>query len=96
MSAHNDPIEPIARLAPFHGWGSDPNEIIEGDYSDRYRFTHLDTDAGPVQIGDDVLNKTGASGHSEYGRDPEQRMTGYNLATILLNRPDLAVEKFAP
>lgn len=96
MSAQNDPIEPIARLAPLHGWGSDPNEIIEGDYSDRYRFTHLDTDAGPVRVGDDVLNKTGASGHSEYGRNPQERMTGYNLAAILLNRPDLAVEKFAP
>ncbi|WP_284692721.1 hypothetical protein [Mycobacterium tuberculosis] len=40
-----------------------------------------------------MIHKTAASGHSQYGQDPLQRMTGYNLATILLNRPDLAVRE---
>lgn len=95
MSAPDDPIRPIGGLAPLHGWGADPNAIIYGD-SDRYRFTHLETQAGTVNVGGDELSKTGASGHSEYGRDPLHRMTGYNLATILLNRPDLAVQENLP
>ena len=37
--------------------------------------------------------KTGASGHSEYGQNAAERMAGYNLAAVLLNRPDLAVPK---
>lgn len=89
MTTPDDPIRYPARLAPLHGWGSDPNEIIAGS-PDRYRFTHLQTDAGSTPLGD---HKTAASGHSQYGQDPLQRMTGYNLATILLNRPDLAVRE---
>jgi hypothetical protein len=90
MSAPDDPIRPIGSLAPLHGWGADPNDVIAGP-GERYRFTHLDTDAGWVSLGGEELYKTGASGHSQYGQDPLQRMTGFNLATILLNRPDLAV-----
>lgn len=95
MSAHDDPIRAIGALAPLHGWGADPNAIIYGD-TDRYRFTHLETQAGTVHLDGQDLNKTGASGHSEYGRDPLQRMTGYNLATILLNHPELAVKETLP
>ncbi|WP_343576920.1 alpha/beta hydrolase family protein [Mycobacterium sp.] len=95
MSTPDDPIRPVGGLAPMHGWGADPNAIVYGDL-DRYRFTHLETQAGTVGVGGDELNKTGASGHSEYGRDPLQRMTGYNLATILLNRPDLAARESLP
>jgi hypothetical protein len=88
MSASDDPIRPIGTLAPIHGWGSDPNDVMAG--GPRYRFTHLQTDAGWATLGGEQIYKTAASGHSEYGRDPLQRMTGFNLATILLNRPDLA------
>jgi hypothetical protein len=95
MTAPDDPIGIPAALAPLHGWGSDPNEIIDGS-PDRYRFTHLQTDAGWVNVGDEEIYKTGASGHSEYGRDPLHRMTGYNLATILLDRADLAVREGPP
>jgi hypothetical protein len=95
MSAPDDPIRPIGALAPLHGWGADPNAIIYGD-NDRYRFAHLETEAGAVNVGGDELNKIGASGHSEYGRDPLQRMTGYNLAEILLDHPDLAVRETLP
>lgn len=95
MSAHDDLIAPIGALAPLHGWGADPNDIIYGD-TDRYRFTHLETHAGVVDVGGDALNKIGASGHSEYGRDPLQRMTGYNLAEVLLNHPELAVRETPP
>ncbi|MDT5019333.1 MAG: hypothetical protein QOD39_5493, partial [Mycobacterium sp.] len=91
MAARDDPINYVGALAPFHGWGSDPNDIItEDDGSLRFRFQHLDTDAGVTPI-EGFEPKTGASGHNEYGRDAGERMTGYNLATILLNRPDLAV-----
>jgi len=31
------------------GWGADPNAIIYGD-TDRYRFTHLETLAGTVDV----------------------------------------------
>jgi hypothetical protein len=95
MSTPDDPIRPIGELAPLHGWGADPNAVIYGD-PDRYRFTHLQTQAGTVDIGGQELNKIGASGHSEYGRDPLQRMTGYNLATILLNHPELSVKETLP
>jgi hypothetical protein len=40
--------------------------------------------------------KTSASGHSEYGQGPLQRMTGFNLAAISLNRPDIAVHVSPP
>ncbi len=93
MAARDDPINTIGALAPFHGWGSDPNDIItEDDGHLRFRFQHLDTDAGITPI-EGFDPKTGASGHSEYGRNAGERMTGYNLATILLNRPDLAVKE---
>lgn len=96
MSTPDDLIRPIGEFAPLHGWGSDPNQIITGD-PDRYRFTHLQTQAGVVDLGGgNVWDKIGASRHSEYGRDPMQRMTGYNLATILLNRPDLAAKETLP
>lgn len=96
MSAPDDLIRPIGELAPLHGWGADPNAIVYGD-TDRYRFTHLQTQAGTVDLGNgNQWDKTGASGHSEYGRDPLHRMTGYNLATILLNHPELSVQETLP
>lgn len=50
----------------MHGWGADPNAIGNGD-TDRYRFTHLETRAGTVNVSGDELNKIAASGHSKYG-----------------------------
>jgi hypothetical protein len=92
MSAPDDPIRPVGDIAPLHGWGADPNAIVSGD-PDRYRFTHLETQAGTVDLGNGTeWDKSGASGHSENGRDPLHRMTGYNLATILPNHPELAVK----
>jgi hypothetical protein len=89
MSAPGDLVtNQVGALAPLHGWGSDPNEVI----GDRYRFTHLQATAGMIHLGDTDISKTGSYGHSEYGRDPMNRMTGFNLAAILLNRPDLAVK----
>jgi len=86
-------INQIGALAPLHGWGSDPNEILRNsDGSLRFRFQHLETSAGLTPI-EGYEAKTGASGHSDYPRDAGERMTGYNLATILLNRPDLAVKE---
>jgi hypothetical protein len=85
----------VAATAPVHGWGSDPNEIL----GDRYRFTHLETQAGTAVIGqnhDVTLQLTGASGHSEYARNALERMTGFNLATVLLDRPDLAIKAAPP
>lgn len=90
MSTRDDPINTIGALAPYHGWGSDPNDIINDDGRLRFRFQHLETDAGATPIAG-YESKTQASGHSDYGRNAGERMTGYNLATILLNRPDLAV-----
>lgn len=92
MSAPDDLINPIGALAPYHGWGSDPNDIINDEGHLRFRFQHLETSAGVTPI-EGYESKTGASGHSEYGRNAGERMTGYNLATILLNRPDLAVKE---
>jgi hypothetical protein len=92
MSAPDDPIRPIGALAPLHGWGADPNQIIWGD-TDRYRFPHLETQAGATPLDG---YKSAAHGHSDYGRDALQRMTGYNLATVLLGRPDLAVPETLP
>lgn len=90
MSAFDDPINPIGALAPYHGFGADPNDIINDDGHLRFRFQHLSAQAGDTPI-PGYEPRTGASGHSEYGRNAQERMTGYNLATILLNRPDLAV-----
>jgi hypothetical protein len=91
MSTPDDPINPLGALAPYHGWGSNPNDIInEGDATPRYRFPHLETEAGSTPI-PGYEHKTEARGHSDYPRDAGERMTGYNLATILLDRPDLAV-----
>lgn len=94
MSTPDDPINVIGALAPVHGWGSDPNEVIYGNVfggdAPRYRFPHLETDAGWTPVPGHE-HKTGASGHSDYPRDAGERMTGYNLAVILLDRPDLAV-----
>ncbi|KAA0080795.1 hypothetical protein CIW52_23230 [Mycolicibacterium sp. P9-64] len=92
MAASDDPINTIGALAPYHGWGSDPNDIIDEDGHLRFRFQHLETDAGDTPI-PGYESKTGASGHSDYGRNAGERMTGYNLAAILLNRPDLAVKE---
>jgi Alpha/beta hydrolase/EspA/EspE family len=92
MSARDDPINTIGALAPLHGWGSNPNDIIDDDGHLRFRFQHLDTDAGQTPI-PGYESKTGASGHSDYGRNAGERMTGYNLAAILLNRPDLTVKE---
>ncbi len=68
MSAPDDLINPIGALAPFHGWGSDPNDIINDDGHLRFRFQHLETSAGLTPI-DGYESRTGASGHSEYGRN---------------------------
>lgn len=91
MSADKDLIAPIGALAPLHGWGADPNDIVL-DPLPRYRFPHLETDAG-MALAPGEGYKLGASGHGEYPHDAGERMTGYNLATILLNRPDLAVRE---
>ncbi|MDY6998713.1 MAG: alpha/beta hydrolase [Actinomycetota bacterium] len=92
MSTPEDKINPIGALAPLHGWGANPNDIIydQGDDVGRYRFPHLETGAGDTPI-PGYESKTGASEHSDYGRNAGERMTGYNLAAILLDRPDLAV-----
>lgn len=96
MSAPDDwQIRGVGALAPLHGWGSDPNEIIPGS-PDRYRFTHLETDEGWVRLDGEDVYKTGSHGHSGYPRYALEQMTGFNLATILLNRPDLAVRETAP
>ncbi|MGB0962577.1 MAG: alpha/beta hydrolase [Mycobacterium sp.] len=92
MSVRDDPINTLGALAPYHGWGSDPNDIINDDGRLRFRFQHLETDAGTTPIAG-YESKTGASGHSDYDRNAGERMTGYNLAAILLNRPDLAVRE---
>ncbi len=92
MSARDDPINTIGALAPWHGWGSDPNDIINDDGHLRFRFQHLETDAGATPV-TGYEPKSGASGHSDYGRNAGERMTGYNLAAILLDRPDLAVHE---
>lgn len=92
MATADDPINYIADLAPLHGWGSSPNDIISDDGRLRFRFEHLDTSAGDTPI-PGYESKTAASGHSDYGRSAGERMTGYNLAAILLDRPDLAVRE---
>lgn len=92
MSARDDPINTLGALAPYHGWGSDPNDIINDDGHLRFRFQHLETDAGTTPIAGYEF-KTGAAGHSDYDRNAGERMAGYNLAAILLNRPDLAVRE---
>jgi|GEM_PF-1730100 len=91
MSTFDDPMNPIGATAPYHGWGSDPNDIIGDDRGLRFRFQHLDTSAGDTPI-PEYESKTGASGHSDYGRNAGKRMTGYNLAAILLDQRDLAVK----
>ena len=93
MATSDDPINYVADLAPLHGWGANPNDVIDnGDGTLRFRFEHLETDAGNTPIPGYEF-KTGASGHSEYGRDAGERMSGYNLAAILLDRPDLTVKE---
>ncbi len=94
MTAPDDPIaNQIGALAPLHGWGADPNTVV----GHRYLFTHLETQATTVH-GTDSLGraveweKTAARGHSEYGRAATERITGFNLAAILLDEPDLAVK----
>ncbi len=95
MSAPDDVIaNQIGGLAPLHGWGADPNSVV----GDNYRFTHLETQATTVKLGADSQGwpiewaKTAAHGHSEYGRAATERITGFNLAAILLNRPELAAK----
>ncbi|BBZ09195.1 hypothetical protein MDOR_33640 [Mycolicibacterium doricum] len=92
MSASDDPINYIGGLAPLHDWGSNPNDVINDDGNLRFRFQHLEVDAGVTPI-DGYESKIGASGHAEYGRDAGERMSGYNLAAILLDRPDLTVRE---
>jgi hypothetical protein len=89
MTAPDDLIaNPIGRLAPAHGWGADPNAVI----GNHYVFTHLETRAGTVDLGNGNVWEVGAAhGHSDYPRNATQRMTGFNLAAILLDRADLAV-----
>jgi hypothetical protein len=95
MTTPDDPIRGAAGLAPLHGWGADPNQVAFG-FPQHYQFTHLQTEAGWVDVGGEQEYKTGASRHSEYGQDPLHRMTGYNLANILLNHPDWAVRDKLP
>lgn len=56
------------------------------------RYVHPTPCDGGESGGEDIY-RTGASGHAEYDRAPLQRMTGFNLATILLDRPDLAARE---
>ena len=94
MATPDDPINTLGAAAPLHGWGSNPNEIIYSlGEQPRYRFPHLETQAGMTPLGD---FKTGASGHSEYPRNALEQMTGYNLAAVLLDRADLAVPEGPP
>lgn len=96
MSAPDDwQIRGVGALAPLHGWGADPNEVVAG-FPDRYRFTHLETDEGWVTLAGQDVYKTGSHGHSGYPQHALEQMTGFNLAAILLNRPDLAVREAAP
>ncbi len=94
MTAPDDPIaNQIGTLAPLHGWGADPNTIV----GHHYLFTHLETQATTVHGTDNTgrtveWEKTAARGHSEYGRAATERITGFNLAAILLNQPELAVK----
>lgn len=95
MSAPDDVIaNQIGGLAPLHGWGADPNTVV----GDQYLFTHLQTQAATVHFGADSQGrpiewaKTAANGHSEYGRAATERITGFSLAAILLNRPDWAAK----
>jgi hypothetical protein len=99
MSAPDDLIaKTIGGAAPLHGWGADPNTVVGG----QYLFTHLETQAGTVSLGTDSMgraiewDKIAAHGHSEYGRNATERMTGFNLAAILLDRPDLTVKAVPP
>jgi hypothetical protein len=59
MSARDDPIRGAGILAPLHGWGSDPNEIMAG-VPERYRFTHLQTDAGWVNVAHATSSSVGS------------------------------------
>ncbi len=99
MSTPDDFIaNTIGGAAPLHGWGADPNTVVGG----QYLFTHLETQAGTVSLGTDSMgraiewDKIAAHGHSEYGRNATERMTGFNLAAILLDRPDLTVKAVPP
>ena len=99
MSTPDDFIaNTIGGAAPLHGWGADPNTVVGG----QYLFTHLETQAGTVSLGTDSMgraiewDKIAAHGHSEYGRNATGRMTGFNLAAILLDRPDLTVKAVPP
>jgi hypothetical protein len=99
MSAPDDAItQKIGAIAPIHGWGADPNAVLNGQYV----FTHLQTESGTVTVGADgggvpiLWDKSAAHGHSEYGRDATQRMTGFNLAAVLLDLPDLAPRAAPP
>lgn len=92
MTAPDDQIRSIGALAPLHGWGSDPNEVIAGS-PDRYRFNHLETGDGWVSLAGEEFHKTASRGHSGYSRYALEQMTGFNLATILVDRPDLAVRE---
>lgn len=94
MTAPDDPIaNQIGTLAPLHGWGADPNTVV----GHQYLFTHLETQATTVHGTDSTgrtveWEKTAARGHSEYGRAATERITGFNLAAILLDQPELAVK----
>lgn len=92
MTAPDDQIRSVAPLAPLHGWGSNPDDVIAGS-PDRYRFNHLETGDGWVTLAGEEFHKTASHGHSGYSRNALAQMTGFNLATVLLNRPDLAVRE---
>jgi hypothetical protein len=49
----------------------------------------------PIAGSDGVtdLYKTGTTGHSGYPQNAMDQMTGFNLAAILLDRPDIAVKE---
>ena len=60
---------------------------------DRYRFNHLETGDGWVSLAGEEFHKTASRGHSGYSRYALEQMTGFNLATILVDRPDPAVRE---
>ncbi|EUA68363.1 hypothetical protein I553_10528 [Mycobacterium xenopi 4042] len=84
------PRQPRSGLPGRSRRGSEPDHLW------RHRplpLPHLETQAGATPLDG---YKSAAHGHSDYGRDALRRMTGYNLATILLGKPDLAVRETLP
>ncbi len=109
MSAPDDPINAFGELAPLHGWGADPNDVIRGPFATpfgtpfgdagRWRFDHLATGEGftpDLPDGTPGEHKSAAHQHSGYPRNATEQMTGYNLAAVLLGHPEWAVHEPVP